>query len=223
MRHIIDDFIAPPCHVNYELVYEDANVLVVNKPSGLLGLSGKNPANADSLHYRLSHDFGAIYLVHRLDFGTSGLLVVARNKVAVRLLNAQFQQNTIYKRYTARVRGVVLNEQLHIELPIARDDANFPRMQISHSLGKPAYTRLQVLERDRQSNTTRVDLYPKTGRTHQLRIHCSAIGYPIMGCDIYGGTQPNEPKQRLMLHAQALRFEHPNTGRAMEFEVAAEF
>lgn len=218
MSQIIDTFIAPPCDEQIDIIYQDEYLLLINKPSGLLSLSGKNPQNLDSVHHRLVKIFPGCTLVHRLDFGTSGLMVVARNKAINAALSQQFSQRTVIKLYQALLCGHLENDEGVIDAAIAKDPALFPRMSICEITGKPARSRYQVMERTYHSleNGTsllvsRVRLTPETGRTHQLRIHCQKIGHPILGCDLYGGQllQGTEQTPRLMLHASELHFVHP--------------
>lgn len=218
MSKIIDTFIAPPCYDEIEYLYQDEHLVVINKPSGLLSLSGKNPQNLDSVHYRLVQVFPGCTLVHRLDFGTSGVMVVARNKAINAILCRQFSQRTVTKVYHALLCGHLSDDCGVIDAPIAKDPALFPLMSISATQGKPARSRYRVIERFYQTREdgasvplTRVQLTPETGRTHQLRIHCQYLGHPILGCDLYGGLLPTgtEKTPRLMLHASELHFLHP--------------
>ncbi|KAB7897381.1 RluA family pseudouridine synthase [Rouxiella sp. S1S-2] len=218
MSTIIDTFIAPPCHDEVEILYQDNSLVLINKPAGLLSLSGKNPRNFDSVHYRLVKLFPGCTLVHRLDFGTSGLMVIALNKAINAALCQQFSQRTVTKVYSALLCGHLKDDEGVIDAAIAKDPALFPLMSLCAISGKPARSRYQVVERfyrESEDGTilplTRVQLTPETGRTHQLRIHCQLLGHPILGCDLYGGLlQPGtERTRRLMLHASELHFVHP--------------
>lgn len=218
MSAIIDTFIAPPCHDQIDILYQDDHLLLINKPSGLLSLSGKNPQNLDSVHHRLVKLFPGCTLVHRLDFGTSGLMVIARNKAINAALCQQFSNRTVTKMYSALLCGHLDDDEGIIDAPIAKDPALFPLMSICAIHGKPARSRYRVAERiyhERKDGTllplTRVELTPETGRTHQLRIHCQQLGHPILGCDLYGGLllPGTERTPRLMLHASELHFVHP--------------
>lgn len=226
MSTIIDTFIAPPCHEQIDILYQDEYLLVINKPSGLLSLSGKNPQNLDSVHYRLVTLFPDCTLVHRLDFGTSGLMIIALNKAINAALCQQFSQRTVAKVYQALLYGHLDDNEGIIDAPIAKDPALFPRMSISEVNGKPARSRYLVKERFQQKMEegmtiplTRVQLTPETGRTHQLRIHCQYLGHPILGCDLYGGQclPGAEYAPRLMLHASELRFTHPISQKSLHF------
>ncbi|WP_348959353.1 MULTISPECIES: RluA family pseudouridine synthase [Enterobacter] len=228
MSAIIDSFIAPPCHDDIQILWQDEHLLLIDKPSGLLSLSGKNPQNLDSVHYRLVQTFPGCTLVHRLDFGTSGLMVVARNKAINAALCQQFSQRSVEKVYSALLCGHVENDEGVIDAPIAKDPALFPLMSICAITGKPARSRYQVVERFYQGAglpLTRVKLIPETGRTHQLRIHCQQLGHSILGCDLYGGLDvPGaEEAPRLMLHACELNFIHPVSGEPVNARHAAPF
>ena len=228
MSAITDSFIAPPCHDDIQILWQDEHLLLIDKPSGLLSLSGKNPQNLDSVHYRLVQTFPGCTLVHRLDFGTSGLMVVARNKAINAALCQQFSQRSVEKVYSALLCGHVENDEGVIDAPIAKDPALFPLMSICAITGKPARSRYRVMERFYQETglpLTRVELTPETGRTHQLRIHCQRLGHPILGCDLYGGLDvPGaEGTPRLMLHASELNFIHPMSGEPVNARHAAPF
>jgi len=218
MSVIIDTFIAPPCHETIEILFQDEHLVLINKPSGLLSLSGKNPQNLDSVHHRLVKLFPGCTLIHRLDFGTSGLMVLARNKAINAALCQQFSQRAVTKIYSALLCGHLQDDEGVIDAPIAKDPALFPLMSICAITGKPARSGYQVVERfyhELEDGTslplTRVQLMPETGRTHQLRIHCQQMGHPILGCDLYGGRllPGTEQTPRLMLHASELHFVHP--------------
>ncbi len=228
MSVIVDNFIAPPCLDEIDILWQDEHLLLINKPSGLLSLSGKNPQNLDSVHYRLVQNFPGCTLVHRLDFGTSGLMVIARNKAINAALCHQFSQRAVKKVYSALLCGHVENDEGVIDAPIAKEPALFPLMSICAVTGKPARSRYRVIERFYQTTglpLTRVVLTPETGRTHQLRIHCQQLGHPILGCDLYGGLEwPGaETTPRLMLHASGLDFMHPVSGETINARHAAPF
>lgn len=232
MSAIIDTFIAPPCHETIEILFQDEHLVLINKPSGLLSLSGKNPQNLDSVHHRLVKLFPGCTLIHRLDFGTSGLMVLARNKAINAALCQQFSQRTVTKIYSALLCGHLQDDEGVIDAPIAKDPALFPLMSICAITGKPARSGYQVVERfyhELEDGTslplTRVQLMPETGRTHQLRIHCQQMGHPILGCDLYGGRllPGTEQTPRLMLHASELHFVHPVSLERIEARNASPF
>jgi tRNA pseudouridine32 synthase/23S rRNA pseudouridine746 synthase len=232
MSKIIDTFIAPPCHEQIEILYQDESLVLINKPSGLLSLSGKNPQNLDSVHHRLVQQFPGCTLIHRLDFGTSGLMVIARNKAINAALCQQFSQRTVTKVYSALLCGHLADNEGVIDAAIAKDPALFPLMSICAIHGKPARSGYQVIERfyhELADGTslplTRVQLTPETGRTHQLRIHCQQLGHPILGCDLYGGLLLPGTKRtpRLMLHASELHFVHPISQEPIKAHHASPF
>jgi tRNA pseudouridine32 synthase/23S rRNA pseudouridine746 synthase len=225
----VDEFIAPHCAKEIIPLFEDDDLLVIDKPSGLLSLSGKNPLNKDSVHYRLVQRYPGVTMVHRLDFGTSGVMILARNKVANAHLTKQFQARTVIKQYVALLYGHLLNKQGVIDAPIAKDD--FPHQKICHQSGKSAQSRYQVVERMVSSisgiKTSRVVFSPTTGRTHQLRVHSQELGHPIIGCDLYSavikGVDTHKLSSRLCLHASGLEFEHPASGEPMGFYSDCDF
>ena len=232
MSTIFDTFIAPPCHDRIEILYQDDHLVLINKPGGLLSLSGKNPQNLDSVHHRLVQQFPGCTLVHRLDFGTSGLMVIARNKTINAALCHQFSQRTVAKVYSALLCGHLDDNEGVIDAAIAKDPALFPLMSICPLHGKPARSHYQVIERFNRPledgtllPLTRVQLTPETGRTHQLRIHCQQLGHPILGCDLYGGRLlPGcERTPRLMLHASELHFVHPVSEECIKAHNASPF
>jgi len=222
---IIDDFIAPPCKGQIRILYQDTDLLLIEKPSGLLSLSGKNPLNKDSVHHRLvggllkgplviqeRRAFPTATLVHRLDFGTSGIMVVALNKPANRFISKQFQERTVNKSYIAILDGMLPEDRGLIEFPLAKDRPNFPLQKICQETGKAACSEYHVLERLQQPSCCRVRFTPQTGRTHQLRLHSLGIGHPILGCDLYKNHQSEQMAERLLLHACELQFDHPRDG-----------
>lgn len=203
---------APACQDNIELVFQDKYLLLISKPSGLFSLSGKNPMNEDSVHYRLVKDFPTATLAHRLDFGTSGIMLVALNKQVNGHLTGQFQRRTILKSYKAILHGHLKEDYGVIDYPIAKDSSIFPRVKICLATGKPALTHYHVEERLNSPLRSVVCFKPETGRAHQLRVHSQAIGHPILGCDLYDNEISHHLADRLMLHAESLIFTHPISG-----------
>ena len=230
-NEIIDNFVAPECQGRIEILYQDDDILLINKPSGLLSLSGKNQLNWDSVHYRLVNGqeasesqkatpaFAEAKLPHRLDFGTSGIMVVGLNSAASKSLNKQFQDRAVQKRYIAMLAGWVEADIGQISAPIAKDKALFPRVKICHDTGKSAISDYQVIRRLDTPCRTLIQYTPITGRTHQLRIHSLEFGHPILGCDLYNTPESNngfdgsDTPPRLMLHASDIYFTHPSTGQ----------
>jgi len=230
-----DPFIVPLCEEQIEILYQDQYLLVINKPTKLLTLSGKHPLNKDSVHFRLVKEFPTATMIHRIDFGTSGILVVALNKEINGHIGKQFQERTTSKVYSAVLAGHVREQTGKIESPIAKDKPNFPLMKICSEEGKHALTHYQVIERNYQhshepsheysheANSTKVQFVPVTGRTHQLRIHSQVMGHPILGCDLYATDEAFHMADRLMLHASNIEFDHPITGERLAISCPAPF
>ena len=210
---------APP-NDPIEILHEDDHLLIVEKPSGLLSVPGKGPELADCLIARLQDRFPETLLVHRLDRDTSGVMVFARTPHAQRHLGLQFEKRMVKKAYVARVWGVP-DTAGEIDLPLIVDWPNRPRQMVCHETGKPAQTawkRIKV-----QGETARLRLWPKTGRSHQLRVHCLAMGHPILGDPFYAEGPALHGFERLMLHSEELRVKHPEGGRALKFRSPAPF
>jgi tRNA pseudouridine32 synthase/23S rRNA pseudouridine746 synthase len=225
-----DDFVAPVCEDFVVILYHDDDILLINKPSGLLSLSGKNPLNWDSVHYRLVHGqegvtpaFPEAKLPHRLDFGASGIMVVGLNAASAQHLNKQFQTRTIQKRYVALLEGWVANDQGRVTAAIAKDKNHFLRVKICDITGKAAISEYTVLHRLERPRRSLVQFTPHTGRTHQLRIHSQAIGHPILGCDLYKSDHSEQMSDRLLLHASDLYFEHPTGGEKIHGQCPCPF
>ena len=209
-----------PPDVPLDIVHEDAEILVANKPSGLLSVPGKGPDLADCLLSRLQAVFPEILLVHRLDRDTSGLMIFARTPHAQRHLGLQFEKRMVKKTYVARVWGVPEERSGEIDLPLIVDWPNRPRQKVCHETGKAALTEWKRVSDD--GTTARLRLFPKTGRSHQLRVHCLSMGHPILGDPFYATGQALE-FPRLMLHAEELRLKHPEGGRSLKFRSKAPF
>ena len=223
MQPQADPCIVPVCHDEIEILYQNESFLVINKPTKLLTLSGKHPLNIDSVHYRLVKDFPTATMIHRIDFGTSGILVVALNKaVNVNVCN-QFAARSVKKNYTALLYGHLADDIGTIDFPIAKDVLNFPLQRICHETGKKAVTHYEVIERIAEPFATRVRFTPISGRTHQLRIHSGEIGHPILGCDLYATDEAFFMANRLMLHAERIEFDHPVTGERIDVVCSCPF
>ena len=186
---------------------------MINKPTRLLSLSSKPPHNQDSVHSRLVKEFPTATLIHRLDFGTSGIMIVALNKAINAAIGNQFQDRTVTKSYTAILHGHLQKETGSIDFPIGKGE--FPLQKVCYEIGKKALTDYRVVERneDKSELSTRVEFKPVTGRTHQLRVHSEAFGHPILGCDLYASDEAFFMANRLMLHATTIEFDHPITGQ----------
>ena len=210
---------APPTEAP-RVLYRDAQILVVDKPSGLLSVPGRGEDLADCLMSRLAAEHPGVRLVHRLDRDTSGVMVFALTPEAQADLNLQFEERRTQKRYVALIDGHPAEPRGRIDLPLIVDWPNRPRQKVCHQTGRPARTDWRLLGIEGES--ARVALTPHTGRTHQLRVHMQALGHPILGDTLYAsGAALNHP--RLMLHAEPLRLRHPATGAAMTFSAPVPF
>lgn len=210
-----------------DLVFEDSALLVLNKPSGLLSVPGKGADKQDCLSTRVQGVYPEALIVHRLDMATSGLLLMARSIAIQRSLSMAFASRAVHKRYEAVVDGLVPSDPLKnwqlIDLPVAPDWPNRPRQQIDSERGKPSQTQYRVLNYDAASDTTRLELAPITGRTHQLRVHLQALGHPILGDALYASVAVVAKSHRLLLHASALELRHPLTGVALSIRQLPSF
>lgn len=209
-------------------MHADAWMLVLQKPAGLLSVPGRGADKADCLSARIQALNADALVVHRLDMATSGLLVMARGALMQRRLSRAFAEREVRKRYVAIVAGQMPEPASDdgwssIDLPIAADWPNRPLRIVDAGRGQPSVTRWRVLQRHPGTGTTRLELEPVTGRTHQLRVHLKAIGHPILGDQLYAPAQIAATAPRLLLHASFLKLAHPQTGVAMEFSSAPPF
>lgn len=210
----------PPLTPYLDIVFQDHDIVVLNKPSGLLSVPGKAPEHYDSLQYRVQRVWPTASVVHRLDMATSGVMVMALNKEAQRVLNRQFQLRQTAKRYLARVAGCITAHCGSIELPLICDWPNRPKQKVCYQLGKPSLTHFKVLSRS--MTESRVELEPVTGRSHQLRVHLQFIGHPILGDKFYADNTV-KAAERLQLHAYSLSLFHPVQGNWLTFSVLCPF
>ena len=202
-------YIVPHCSKDPSILYQDDHLLLVNKPEFLLSVPGRAIENKDCLITRLQKAFPKASIVHRLDLDTSGIMVIPLSEIVHSEISRQFQERRIHKEYIAEVFGLVSADSGSIDLPINKDWPNRPKQKIDHVHGKTSITHWRVLSRDSEQNKSRLLLKPLTGRTHQLRIHLSQIGHPILGCDMYAHTEAFQRSNRLLLHASYLEFTHP--------------
>lgn len=212
----------PPPDTGLSVIHIDDDLLVVDKPAGLLSVPGRGADKADCLVARVQAEYPEALAVHRLDMGTSGLLILARSEAIHRQLSRQFRERQVAKRYVAVLAGQLADEAGEVELPLICDWPNRPRQKVDFEIGKPSLTRFRVIARDTIADTTRVELEPVTGRSHQLRVHMAALGHPILGDDLYGGEAFGRA-ERLLLHAMDLALFHPSTAAFMEFHCPPPF
>ena len=210
---------APP-NDPLNVIHADHELLIVGKPNGLLSVPGKGSELADCLLSRVQVAYPEALLVHRLDRDTSGVMVFALSRHAQRHLGLQFEKRRVRKTYVARVFGQMAEKTGTVDLPLNVDWPNRPLQMVDHENGRAAVTDWRVVRTD--DAETRVRLYPHTGRSHQLRVHMLAIGYPILGDPLYArGSARDFP--RLMLHSEQLRLRHPDGGEGMSFSLEPPF
>lgn len=206
-----------------QALHEDAHLLVFDKPAGLLCVPGRGDDKQDCLSARALARWPDALVVHRLDMSTSGLVLMARTAEAQRTLGDAFARREVFKRYEAIVDGLPQSDAWSvIDLPLMADWPRRP-MQKTDPAGKPSLTRWRVLAPLPDRGATRLLLEPRTGRTHQLRVHLAAIGHPILGDALYADERVQAGAGRLLLHASVLQLRHPSSGQALRFESAAPF
>lgn len=211
----------PPTSPWLDILYQDDDILVLNKPSGLLSVPGKSEDMKDCLEARAQSEITGARIVHRLDMETSGVIVMARHMDALRHLGRQFEQRQTGKTYEARVFGHIEADEGEIDLPLICDWPNRPKQMVCFDNGKRAVTNYKVLERE--EHATRVALYPVTGRSHQLRVHMLSLGHPILGDNLYATGAAFDAAPRLQLHAKTLTLAHPETAEMLTFEAPVPF
>lgn len=205
------------------VLYQDKDIMVVNKPHDLLSVPGKPAELLDSILTRVQWEYPEAETVHRLDLATSGLMVVALHIEAERELKRQFRERETDKKYIAKVYGILDEKEGSIEFPLICDWPNRPKQMVCYERGKDALTHYKVLEEDHKNNHTLIELIPITGRSHQLRVHMQAIGHPILGDRFYAHEEAQEGHDRLYLHALELGFTHPITKEKMFFREDPKF
>ena len=216
-----DDLNSP----DFQTIYADDSLLVLNKPPGLLSVPGRGEDKQDCLSRRVQQHYPDALVVHRLDMATSGLMLMARGPAMQRALGKLFEARAIQKRYVAVVDGHLNRSpdwQL-INLPIAVDWPNRPLRIVDANNGQPSQTRWRALLFDEHTNSTRVELEPLTGRSHQLRVHLQALGHPILGDALYAPPAVQAKAPRLLLHACALAFRHPAASEAQTADAMLNF
>lgn len=217
-----DNFVYAPPQETLQIAYEDDDLVVIEKPAGLLSVPGRLPEHQDSAYLRVLIEYPQAKITHRLDMATSGLLMFAKHREAEVAVSKMFQARTVEKHYIALVQGQVEGEG-HVEVPLITDWENRPRQIVHFELGKPAKTLYRALEYDQQADITRILLTPITGRSHQLRVHMQHIGHPITGDKLYHPEPTRSPLKRMALHASDLSFHQPFTQKPVTIHAAIPF
>ena len=212
----------PPLQQELNIIYEDDSILIVDKPAGLLTVPGKGEDKQDCLINRLKEVYPEALIVHRLDMATSGLLILARNRVIQGRLGDMFQNKQVKKEYLAIVSGNIQSSQGIINLPLLTDWPNRPKQMVDFISGKASVTHYTVIKKA-PNNGTLVKLMPLTGRTHQLRVHMQHIGHAIVGDRLYNSKETGKTCARLMLHASHLQFIHPETLKNIDIRLQPDF
>ncbi len=216
----------PPMSPYIKIIYQDEDIVVLNKQSGLLTVSGRLPAHKDCLQSRVNKVLPTATVVHRLDMATSGILIMALHKPAHVAISRMFQQRETKKSYIARVYGHMKDDTGSVDQPLICDWPNRPRQMVDHERGKQSLTHYKVLSRDTDENevpSTLVELTPITGRSHQLRVHMLFLGHPILGDRLYSHQAAVTASSRLLLHAQMLELAHPMREELLTFNVPCPF
>lgn len=206
-----------------DILYLDEDLLITNKPAGLLSVPGKGPDKQDCLYNRVLKFNPNARVAHRLDQGTSGIVMFPLNYLALKNLTHMFEARAIHKRYIAVVDGLVAEDEGEVKLPLICDWPNRPLQKVCFDSGKAAHTRYQVVERDLEKKITRVLLEPVSGRTHQLRVHMLSLGHPMLGDGLYAPEDVLAKAPRLLLHAQELWLDHPITGVEVRVQATPDF
>lgn len=221
----------PPTDPWLDILYQDEDIIVLNKPAWLLSVPGRHPEHADSIYNRVREIHPESQIVHRLDMATSGIIVMALHKQAERHIKIQFQDRVTQKLYYARVWGELEQDSGEVDLPLICDWPNRPKQMVDFDRGKPSLTGYRVIEREKNSaqvsgdaNTTLVELLPHTGRSHQLRVHMLELGHPIIGDKLYAHPEAlASSPERLQLHAAEIRLKHPRTEEWVHFFAPCDF
>ena len=215
-------FIYAPPQQPLSIIYEDDDLIIIDKPAGLLSVPGRLPEHQDSAYLRLLEKYPHAKITHRLDMATSGILMFAKHRDAEVAISKMFQSRTVTKRYVALIQGQ-LNDQGSIDVPLITDWENRPRQIVHFELGKSAKTLFQVLQYHEEHDMSRVLLTPITGRSHQLRVHMQYIGHPIMGDKLYHPEPGGFYLKRMALHASYLAFQQPLSKDLIEINMAIPF
>ena len=213
-----DDFIYAPPQIIPNIIFKDNDILIVSKPAGLLSVAGRGEDLKDCLVSRVQKDICAdARIVHRLDMDTSGIMIFARTPAALKHIGRQFEKRAVNKVYRAHVHGIVKGARGEVDLPLRCDWENRPKQMVDFEQGKQSLTRWEINDTNETQQYTRLALFPHTGRSHQLRVHCLYMGHPIIGDKFYG-AQGKKIADRLFLHAESIEFYHPVTNERVTFK-----
>jgi tRNA pseudouridine32 synthase / 23S rRNA pseudouridine746 synthase len=204
-------------------LHVDSTCCVLNKPAGLPSVPGKGELALDSMAQQVQRRCPDALIVHRLDMSTSGLILMARGPHWQRAYSRLFAQHCVQKHYVAIVHGCLQSDAGSVDLPLIADWPNRPKQKVDQALGKPSLTHFSVISRDHSRQTTRVNLHPVTGRSHQLRVHMLAIGHPVVGDRLYAPVTQQNDATRLLLHSQELALTHPQSAQPLLWRAPADF
>ncbi|RYY80586.1 MAG: RNA pseudouridine synthase [Moraxellaceae bacterium] len=217
-----DHFIYTPPQEPLSILYEDDDLIVIDKPAGLLSVPGRLPEHQDSAYLRILESYSMAKVTHRLDMATSGILLFAKHRDAEVAMSKLFQARSVQKNYVALVQGELSGEG-SIDVPLIADWPNRPKQKVDFEIGKPAKTLYQQLDYNAEQDISRILLAPITGRSHQLRVHLAHIGHPITGDKLYHPSPSSSPLNRLALHASDLAFKHPLQGHHLTLQSTVPF
>ncbi len=203
------------------VLYEDEHLLAVDKPPWVLSVPGRKPEHQDSIATRARDQYGDIHIVHRLDCATSGVMILAKSKAVEKQLHQQFRERQTDKEYIAVGAGTACLSRGQVQLPLITDWPNRPRQKVDFTQGKHSVTRFELLEQ--HPDSARMRLYPVTGRSHQLRLHMKYLGLPIVGDRLYAPDAVANASERMLLHAHALRLQHPVNGHRLNITAPCPF
>lgn len=213
---------SPPDHTKLDILYQDVNLIILNKPSGLLSVPGRGAEKQDCMLSRLQSEHPGALVIHRLDMPTSGIIMFALNKEMQKGMGYLFENKLIYKQYIAKVHGVLKENKGLVDQPLITDWVNRPRQKIDYKHGKASQTKFTLVSTVNEKNSI-VKLEPITGRSHQLRVHMSSLGHAILGDDLYGTYQTSNASPRLLLHAEKISFTDPLTSKVINIHCPVDF
>lgn len=216
------DFIYQPPQQPLVFVYEDDDLVIIDKPAGLLSVPGRAVEHQDSAYLRVLAEYPMAKITHRLDMATSGILMFAKHRDAEVAVSKMFQARAVEKEYIALVQGNLSGKGC-IDVPLITDWENRPKQMVHYELGKPAQTHYECLHYDAEQEISRMRLTPITGRSHQLRVHMLHVGHPITGDNIYHPEPKKSPLGRMALHASRLQFTQPLSGQALDIQTILPF